>query len=337
MQVKFWAKTTSDAQPGISVFEHMKKVGAVACVLAQANPELLSRFQMGVAEVGALAALHDLGKISPGFQRKCKVWLESSGVLDVARRWTWDTTMEADHGAVTHAVVQRFLTSTGMKRRSAKYLAAVLGGHHGRLQWPSDRGFKPNKEISEENSGIDWDGERNAAARAVSELFNAKLDDLLFDEDTPGLWWLAGLTSVADWIGSDETLFPPEGDAPVADAADIAAEAVAAIGLVAPDVIAGSSFHDLFHDTAHPETQFAPNDMQLAAKSAITGPGVYVIEAPMGMGKTEAALWAAYELMVNCKARGIYFALPTQATSNRMHRRMADFVTRIARRAQPAG
>ena len=39
---------------------------------------------------------------------------------------------------------------------------------------------------------------------------------------------------------------------------------------------------------------------------------------------------AAYQLLADKKARGIYFALPTQATSNRMHRRMAEFVRRIA-------
>jgi len=141
MQVEFWAKTTADGQPVISVFELMRNVGDVARALACTTPDLLTRLQMGVAEVGVLAALHDLGKISSGFQGKCEAWLESNGVIDVARRWAWDTAMEADHGAVTHAVVQRFLSSTGVKRVSAKYLAAVLGGHHGRLQRPNDRGF----------------------------------------------------------------------------------------------------------------------------------------------------------------------------------------------------
>lgn len=166
MPVEFWAKSTTDEQPGISVFEHMRNVGHVARALACVAPDLLTRFQMGVAEVGVLAALHDLGKISPGFQRKCTAWLECNGLTDVARSWAWDTTMEGDHGAVTHAVVQRFLTSMGMKRRSAKYLAAVLGGHHGRLHRLSDRGFKPQKSFVEPNSGIDCDAKRDAAARS---------------------------------------------------------------------------------------------------------------------------------------------------------------------------
>jgi len=78
------------------------------------------------------------------------------------------------------------------------------------------------------------------------------------------------------------------------------------------------------------EIKWVPNDMQEKALATVTGPGVYVIEAPMGMGKTEAALWAAYQILVAGKATGIYFALPTQATSNRMHIRMNEFVRRIS-------
>ena len=92
------------------------------------------------------------------------------------------------------------------------------------------------------------------------------------------------------------------------------------------------SFHDLFHHEENPEIQWVPNDMQEKTVSTVRGPGVYVIEAPMGMGKTEAAFWAAYQLLVSGKATGIYFALPTQATSNRMHLRMNEFVQRISKK-----
>ena len=59
-------------------------------------------------------------------------------------------------------------------------------------------------------------------------------------------------------------------------------------------------------------------------------PGVYVIEGPMGYGKTEAALAAAYQLIAAGKASGLYFALPTQVTSNRIHLRVRPFVERIS-------
>jgi CRISPR-associated endonuclease/helicase Cas3 len=238
--------------------------------------------------------------------------------------------MEPDHGKVTHAAVQDFLVSNGTNNRTAKFLSAVLGGHHGRLNPPNDRGYKPSKQISEQHTGIDWDRERSDAASAICKTFGANLAGVVADNESPVLWWLAGLTSVADWIGSDENFFPAGSGVVETDVATIAQRAITTIGFVAPEVVAGLSFHDLFHDDQRPDSQFTPNEMQLRAISTITVPGVYVIEAPMGTGKTEAALGAAYQLLADKKARGIYFALPTQATSNRMHRRMAEFVRRIA-------
>lgn len=330
MQVEFWAKTTIDDQPGISVFNHMVNVGQVAYCLAQTAPDLLNRFQIRPAEAAALAALHDLGKISPGFAQKCTAWLNRNHLTEIAQRWTWDTTTESDHGKVSHAAVQDFLHRIGADRRAAKFLSAVLGGHHGKINPPSDRGFRPSRAISEQHSGIDWDRERDDTAMAICNAFDANLKGLRIDKQSPVLWWLAGLTAVADWIGSDEDFFSAASGAKHADVAAIARQAISVIGFAAPEVRPGFSFHDLFHDVQRPEIEFVPNAMQLQAMSAITGPGVYVIEAPMGTGKTEAALGAAYQVMVDKKARGIYFALPTQATSNRIHRRMAEFVRRIA-------
>ena len=328
--MEFWAKTTPDKKPGISVLAHMVNVGCVARCLAEIAPGLLNRFQIRAAEAGALAALHDLGKISPGFQQKCVAWLDKNRIQKIAQRWAWDTSMEPDHGKVTHAAVQDFLVHNGTNNRTAKFLSAVLGGHHGRLNPPNDRGFKPSKPVSEQHTGIDWGRERSDAAIAICDTFGANLAGLVADNESPALWWLAGLTSVADWIGSDETFFPAERGVVEADAATIARRAITTTGFVTPEVMAGLSFHDLFHDDQRPDIQFTPNEMQLRAISTIDAPGVYVIEAPMGTGKTEAALCAAYHLLTDKKARGIYFALPTQATSNRMHRRMAEFVRRIA-------
>jgi len=46
----------------------------------------------------------------------------------------------------------------------------------------------------------------------------------------------------------------------------------------------------------------------------------------MGEGKTEAALAACEVLSQQCRFRGIYFALPTQATSNAMFKRILDWL-----------
>jgi len=49
----------------------------------------------------------------------------------------------------------------------------------------------------------------------------------------------------------------------------------------------------------------------------------------MGSGKTEAALYAAYRIIEEKEATGIYFALPTQLTSNKVYERMNEFVGKI--------
>jgi CRISPR-associated endonuclease/helicase Cas3 len=49
----------------------------------------------------------------------------------------------------------------------------------------------------------------------------------------------------------------------------------------------------------------------------------------MGSGKTEAALWLAYRLMATGQARGLYFGLPTRVTSDRIHRRVKEFLTSV--------
>jgi len=327
----FWAKTTSEGKPGISVYNHMVNVGNVAQRLAEMSPMLLKRFGLKWSTIGALVALHDLGKISPGFQKKCEIWVERNGLKQIALNACWDTVMETIHGKVSHAAIQSFLTERGVDRETGKFVSTVLGAHHGRLAPPSDRGYQPQKAISEARSGIDWDTERTSNAQEIWNYFGEIDTSFQFSDETPSLWWLAGLTSVADWVGSDERFFAPGDDQHPVNSYIAALRALDAIGFRKTEFVHDLSFHDLFHDAEKPETEWIPNNMQERTLTAICGPGVYVVEAPMGMGKTEAALWAAYRLLVAGRATGIYFALPTQATSNRMYLRMNEFVRRISK------
>lgn len=326
----FWAKTTENGIPGISVYEHMINVGCVARCICELFPELLKRFQLTSPLVGAIAALHDLGKISPGFQRKCEAWLTENDLSSINRNCCWDTSMESDHGKVSHAAIQAFLNELKIDRSTAKYISSVIGAHHGRLNPPNDRGYRPQKGVSESHSHIDWDNERMKNAYMVWDYFIKSNLTFEITEESPALWWIAGLTSVADWIGSDERFFSPEHNGISIDKVSAATNALDFIGFQNIKLVQGLSFHDLFHDANHPEIQWQPNEMQEKVLSTVTGPGVYIIEAPMGMGKTEAALWAAYRLLVSGRATGIYFALPTQATSNRMHLRMKEYLRRIS-------
>ncbi|MGA8140530.1 MAG: CRISPR-associated helicase Cas3' [Desulfobaccales bacterium] len=329
--VHFWAKTTPEGKPGISILDHMVNVGCVARGIAEMWPEVLEYFHFRSKEIGALAALHDLGKISPGFQRKCEAWLEENGLMKVARNGCWDTGMESDHGKVSHSAIQEFLEQQGTSRNLAQYLSTILGGHHGKMKfYPNPRGIKPPliKQTTECNSGIEWNDERQKNAQQTWRYFEAESSFVSISE--PALWWLAGLASVADWIGSDERFFPPGRGTDPGDPSVLALDALSAIGFRPIHFVHDLSFHDLFHDSDRPEIEWVPNEMQEKTVATVTGPGVYVVEAPMGMGKTEAALWAAYRLLLARRATGIYFALPTQMTSNRIHLRMNEFLRRIS-------
>lgn len=122
--MRYWAKTSSDGTPGISVLEHTYDVGTVARSIAEIYSETLARFHLQGSQVGALAALHDIGKISPGFQRKCDVWLQENGLTKISRNGCWDNEMESDHGKVTHAFLQGFLQGKGYRRKTAKQIAS---------------------------------------------------------------------------------------------------------------------------------------------------------------------------------------------------------------------
>lgn len=74
---------------------------------------------------------------------------------------------------------------------------------------------------------------------------------------------------------------------------------------------------------------FSPREAQSKLITACDKPGVYVLEAPMGLGKTEAALYCGYKMLESGNATGIYFALPTQLTSNKIYERFNQFLTTI--------
>ena len=79
---------------------------------------------------------------------------------------------------------------------------------------------------------------------------------------------------------------------------------------------------------------FLPRSFQQFIFDAIEGtaePGIFILEAPMGSGKTEAALAASEELMAKKKLDGLFFGLPTQATSNGIFPRINDWLKKMAK------
>ncbi|MCL4554304.1 MAG: CRISPR-associated helicase Cas3', partial [Actinobacteria bacterium] len=64
------------------------------------------------------------------------------------------------------------------------------------------------------------------------------------------------------------------------------------------------------------------------AEREFSRPTLVLIEAPMGEGKTEAAFYLHDQFQERAGQRGMYVALPTQATSNQMFERTVKFLAR---------
>lgn len=314
-----WAKTTETDNPGKSIQSHLNDVGEAASCLLRYQKNMLCKTGLGSEQLAAFSGLHDIGKASPGFQSKCPAWLRKYGLPP-----NYGAGYETDHSIVTQFTIQNILQNTGMKTNPAELWSAILGAHHGRLHRPGVRLMPFDEE---------WQGKREEIVSLF--LGDKKLPDFTIDYSWPYLWWIAGLVSVSDWIGSAEEWFPVMQDTSPDESRQNALSALGVIGFNFPEIKKGLSFGDVFIDSTTGKP-FVQNDLQLKAERNIREPGLYIIEAPMGMGKTEAALWCAYQLMQKGMATGFYFALPTQATSNRIHIRVNDFLGNIVEGVLPA-
>jgi CRISPR-associated endonuclease/helicase Cas3 len=301
----YWAKTTKNNKPGISVRDHCLNVGCVAEALIELLPEQLQKLLP--ASAATLAALHDIGKVSPGFQQKCDDW-----VRDNQSWFKKGVGYEARHQRVS----QIFLNSLDNER--FRHWAEALGAHHGRVQGDDPPGAMGSKA---------WEQARQELFTALVTAFEPLPSEDVRNEATQ--WLLAGLIVLSDWLGSDENNFSSENCGKLNKAMQrVQADTVVKrLELAGATPVANKTFEGVFKE---PLKGSQPRPLQRTINTAQKPvPGVYVIEDVMGSGKTEAALWLAYRLMVTGQARGLYFGLPTRVTSDRIHRRVREFLAQV--------
>jgi len=318
--VYFWAKTTEAGEPGISVHDHCLNVGAVAEAIIQGLPEgARALLPQGAA---ALAALHDVGKITPGFQCKCELWLAMAAPALPAMNKVQAQTSESDHALVSQAALEAVL-----KPGKSQLWGVALGAHHGRVKGK-------NVKIRLEEQGKWFESERHSLISKFESLLGplpSTPPDPKFGSDHSDLWFLSGLISVADWIGSNEAWFPPDRGLSLGEARLRAREALGQIGWPGGGLKL-TSFREAFADGG---ADFEPNALQRAVEEAAERAALLIVEGPMGCGKTEAALRVAQRHIASGWRQGLYFALPTQVTSNRIHRRIAKFLGQTLAGAAP--
>ncbi|MCF7849898.1 MAG: CRISPR-associated helicase Cas3' [Kiritimatiellales bacterium] len=297
------AKTTSDELPGTTVFDHCRNVGYVAETLVNLLP---SRMHAWLPNRPALpTSLHDVGKVSPGYQLK---YFEHTLVKEMAPALVGQTNFSRKHASISAAAIDRYQGNPHPKSP----VSVAAAAHHG----TADRSYPA--DAAECLGGPSWAEERRKLIEALISEFGGSLN--ASDHACPSL--LAGLTCVADWIGSGEDFFPAD-QPPIreGDAHATARHAVSFCGFEPSPLKPGLSFQEIFG--------FPPRAAQQQFIDKIQKPGAYILEAPMGLGKTEAALYVTYGLMSAGHHHGFYFALPTRLTSDRIHERVSLFLARI--------
>lgn len=300
------AKTCPDGSPGTFVFDHCRYAGYVAEGLLALLPASVRG--MLPPETPFLVSLHDVGKVSPGFEGKYFMALLKEKAPAFAKGW--EGSYVTNHASVgARALMKLFGVD------SSHPLVRAVVSHHG---------FAADPPYPFTADG-EWQGERSALANALAEDFGTSPSVAVNAQAHVDL--LAGITCVSDWIASDEEFFPP-GERPLSsdEGRRRAAVALARCGFAKASFRHGLSFRDIFG--------FDPYPAQQAFLDEVGSPGVYVLEAPMGMGKTESALYAAYRLVERGVHSGLYFALPTRLTSDRIHERVEQFLTAVS--ATPA-
>ncbi|OQB41068.1 MAG: CRISPR-associated endonuclease/helicase Cas3 [Candidatus Hydrogenedentes bacterium ADurb.Bin179] len=266
------------------------------------------------------AGAHDIGKASPFFQNR---------VPEIARHTELpfpQNALNRPHGFISTKVLRDVLP----RRPDLRLLSRITGGHHGIFPRAM------NLEMGADTLGNDY---WNRARREILDEFahTVGFDLTQCNGDVPEISdatlvpVLAGFISVVDWIGSNQDFFPCESQCghplpySTAEYWNLACKrsksALETLGwLPAVRFTKEAAFDGVFRG-------FTPNALQSTAISLAseqTGPYLLIIEAPMGKGKTEAALYAADLALCRGYARGLYIAMPTQATGNAMFKRVLE-------------
>ncbi len=281
------------------------------------------------------AALHDLGKAYPAWQSQ-DVFLR-----DRLKGWSLHVPPGVErplHGMVSAWGIRSLLeTDFGHSRMAANQIGEMSGGHHGIFPAASEIVQLHPSRVG----GREWQEVRRQIARWLAQLLQVPSKPPSKVPNAVAMVF-SGLISVADWIASNELYFPyaasRRNETPSFDLSEYhdtcrrrAANALEALGWQAPNAPESPrSFTQLF-------AGYTPRPLQQAAEGIAQGldhPSLVLIEAPMGEGKTEAALMIADHFSSKASLRGLYFALPTQATSNQIFGRVCEFLRRTSRDPQ---
>lgn len=336
-----WGKSPEKAGGRTNLLlQHLFDAMAVAGILWDAFIAPVTRRSLDEATAGNgrrlfawLAGLHDLGKAIPCFQGQVPALADlvrQSG-LEIPRQTA--TRARIRHELASASILRDALLSRWPDRDQVEWVWPLLAGHHGILPSVTAVTSRPLERQERLGSPDSWGRVQSLIVSVVTRAVGCEDVGEMCPRTMPTRGEqlaLSGLVTMADWIASDEVRFggidrlDRVGIARARERArsgwdDMRLKGGWTAGLPLPGPAAFT----------HRFPGRTPRPLQLSVTESamsLPAPGLVLIEAPMGEGKTEAALLAAEILCARFGANGICVAMPTQATSDAMYARVQSWL-----------
>ncbi len=209
----------------------------------------------------------------------------------------------------------------GWSHSAGAHIWRAITGHHGKP--PASEQYLFEDVICDTCVGA-----AQQFVQTLGEVFNPPAWTCPADEQVVVRmsWRLAGLTTLADWIGSNQCWFPYVLLERLRTRRAISGRMLCrALRLHCrlPDWRRSALKFDGLRGLFPKIQTLTPIQRWSETVELPAGPVLAVIQDLTGSGKTEAAMTLAHRLMASGRASGIYVALPTMATANAMFSRAA--------------
>lgn len=309
-----WAKS----DPFVSLSTHMLCVGICAQVFISASSSagtlafLKESFGYSAEQVnniiGYICSLHDIGKAHPLFQMEVEKqytkWKEA-GFGELFQNEI--RTGLFRHEYYSGKILKRIWEDAGIDEETSTLFASIIELHHQK--------HRP-KRIKDPKKAKEWGMIHKQLEGSMSDAF-LKGTRLIRPKNVDATCMLiTSILILADWIASSSFFDGIEGKT----CEEIQAHSrivIERLGLTSDETkIKCGSFQETWPNID------APRPVQLVCEELDPSALLTIIEAPMGEGKTEAALFYAARTCEYYNKSGLYMALPTQATSNQIHQRI---------------
>ncbi len=281
-----------------------------------------------------LAALHDIGKIHPAFlitedkKGVCEL-LESTQLVEDYH----DEIKSFRHEKYSKTILERIwkakkrFENEDKNDSTVRYFSDLESLHH---QGKSGQG----REIPDEKVRGLWQRQQDVLEEVVFELFrppSVTVNSKVTGHVSAICMQMLGTIILSDWLASSAAFSEEE----LKDGEDLSEyyfrlteksfSLIKGSRVLRTELPAGTFFPEIW--TGIPREKM--RSLQKVTEELMADekkPLLFIIEAPMGEGKTEAGTYAAFQMGRYYRKEGFYIAMPTSATADQMYHRMRDLM-----------